>query len=64
MADETVLGETARDESLMRSLAMVFAFILVIVGMVNNLPNIPGLLDTVRSVPGLENLSRISKFSS
>ena len=48
----------------MGRLALVLAFILVAAGMANNLPNIPGLLDAVRSIPGLENLPRISKYSS
>lgn len=64
MADEAVLDVPDADTGFMRNLGMVFAFILVVVGMVNNLPNIPGLLETVRSIPGLENLPRISKFNS
>jgi TRAP transporter 4TM/12TM fusion protein len=64
MSKESVLGEPVLDNGFMHNLALVFAFILVVVGMVNNLPNIPGLLETVRSIPGLENVPRISKFSS
>ncbi len=64
MAEEPVLGEPVADTGFMRNLAMVLAFILVILGMVNNLPTIPGLLETVKSIPGLGNLPRISKFSS
>ena len=48
----------------MGRLALALAFILVVAGMANNLPNIPGLLETVRSIPGLEGLPRISKYSS
>ena len=48
----------------MGRLALALAFILVVVGMANNLPNIPGLLETVRSIPGLEGLPRLSKYSS
>ena len=48
----------------MGRLALALAFILVVAGMANNLPNIPGLLDAVRSIPGLEGLPRISKYSS
>ena len=48
----------------MRRLAFVLAFILVVMGMVNNLPNIPGLLQTVQLIPGLENIPRLSKYNS
>jgi TRAP transporter 4TM/12TM fusion protein len=47
-----------------RQLALGLAFLLVLMGMANNLPNIPGLLDTVRSIPGLADLPRINKYSS
>jgi TRAP transporter 4TM/12TM fusion protein len=47
-----------------RQLALGLAFLLVLLGMANNLPNIPGLLDTVRSIPGLADLPRINKYSS
>ena len=43
---------------------LVFAFVLVCMGMLNNLPNIPGLLSAVQSIPGLGGIPRISKFSS
>ena len=45
-------------------LAFFFAIVLVAMGLANNLPNIPGLLALVNSVPGLENLPRLSKYSS
>ena len=48
----------------MGRLALAFAFVLVVMGMANNLPNIPGLLEAVRSIPGLEGLPRLSKYSS
>ena len=48
----------------MGRLALALAFVLVVLGMANNLPNIPGLLDAVRAIPGLENLPRLSKYSS
>lgn len=48
----------------MGRLALALAFALVVMGMANNLPNIPGLLEAVRSIPGLENLPRLSKYSS
>lgn len=48
----------------MRRLALGLAFILVLMGMQNNLPNIPGLLGAVQSIPGLAELPRISKFNS
>ena len=48
----------------MQPLAFALAFILVLMGMANNLPNIPGLLDAVRSIPGLAELPRISKYNS
>jgi len=35
-----------------------------LLGMANNLPNIPGLLELVNSIPGLEGLPRLSKYNS
>lgn len=64
MAEEAALGQPEIEMDWMRRLALLFAFILVCMGMLNNLPNIPGLLETVKSVPGLGGLPRISKFSS
>ena len=46
-----------------RRLALFLGFILVIMGMANNLPNIPGLVETVRLIPGLEELPRLSKYN-
>ena len=60
MSEATV---EAKDDWMGR-LALALAFILVVTGMANNLPNIPGLLETVRSIPGLEGLPRLSKYSS
>ena len=48
----------------MGRLALALAFVLVVVGMANNLPNIPGLLEAVRSIPGLDGLPRLSKYNS
>ena len=48
----------------MRRLALGLAFILVCMGMANNLPNIPGLLGAVQSIPGLGELPRLSKYNS
>ena len=48
----------------MDRLAYSLAFILVLMGMANNLPNIPGLLEAIQSIPGLGDLPRISKFNS
>lgn len=45
-------------------LAFAFSLILVAMGLANNLPNIPGLLASVNSIPGLENLPRLSKYNS
>jgi TRAP-type uncharacterized transport system fused permease subunit len=45
-------------------LAFVLSLALVAIGMANNLPNIPGLLGLVNSIPGLGDLPRISKYSS
>jgi TRAP transporter 4TM/12TM fusion protein len=47
-----------------RRLALGMAFILVLMGMANNLPNIPGLLEAVQSIPGLAELPRLSKYNS
>ena len=54
----------AANGDLMGRLAMALAFVLVVMGMANNLPNIPGLLETVRLIPGLDGLPRLSKYSS
>jgi TRAP transporter 4TM/12TM fusion protein len=48
----------------LEKIAFWFALILVAIGMANNLPNIPGLLALVNSIPGLENLPRLSKYNS
>ena len=64
MGEEPASENQVTDAGSMRNLAMVFAFILVVVGLVNNLPTIPGLLETVKSIPGLGKIPRISKFSS
>lgn len=45
-------------------LAFAFSLILVAMGLANNLPNIPGLLPLVNSVPGLEDIPRLSKYNS
>ena len=45
-------------------LALGLAFILVVLGMANNLPSIPGLLELVQAIPGLEGVPRLSKYSS
>lgn len=41
---------------------IVLGLFLVIVGMANNLPNIPGLLEFVQSIPGLGWVPRLSKY--
>jgi len=46
-----------------RRLALFLGFILVVMGMANNLPNIPGLVETIRLIPGLEELPRLSKYN-
>ena len=45
-------------------IALGLAFILVVLGMANNLPSIPGLLELVQTIPGLEGVPRLSKYSS
>jgi len=45
-------------------IGLYFAFALVCLGLLNNLPNIPGLLPAIQSIPGLADIPRISKFSS
>ena len=47
----------------MRRLALFLGFILVVMGMANNLPNIPGLVEAVRLIPGLSDLPRLSKYN-
>ena len=44
-------------------IALVLGFILVVMGMANNLPNVPGLVELVRLIPGLEDLPRLSKYN-
>ncbi|MEE2969572.1 MAG: TRAP transporter fused permease subunit [Pseudomonadota bacterium] len=57
-------AQTRQYHDWMRRLALGFAFILVMMGMANNMPNFPGLLEAVRSIPGLEELPRLSKYNS
>lgn len=64
MSEVQALNPKKETDDWMRRLALVLAFILVVMGMVNNLPNIPGLLELVQSIPGLSDLPRISKFNS
>ena len=42
--------------------ALVLGFILVVMGLANNLPNIPGLLELVNTIPGLGGIPRLSKY--
>jgi len=56
--------QVQEQDSWMRRLTYGLAFILVLMGMANNLPNIPGLLEAVRSIPGLADLPRLSKYNS
>lgn len=60
------MAESSTDTALdwRRRVAILLAFILVVMGMVNNLPNIPGLLELVQAIPGLEELPRLSKYNS
>jgi hypothetical protein len=41
---------------------LFLSFVLVALGMMNNLPNIPNLLELVQSMPGLHWVPRLSKF--
>ena len=45
-------------------LSLGLAFVLVVLGMANNLPSIPGLLELIQAIPGLEGIPRLSKYSS
>jgi len=47
-----------------RNVAMVLAFILVVCGMANNFPNVPGLLEVIQFIPGLGDIPRYSKYNS
>ncbi len=47
----------------MKFTALVLGFILVVMGMANNLPNVPGLVELVRLIPGLEGMPRLSKYN-
>ena len=47
----------------MKFTAVVLGFIVVVMGMANNLPNVPGLAELVRLIPGLEGLPRLSKYN-
>jgi TRAP transporter 4TM/12TM fusion protein len=53
-----------KQQDWMQRLALILAFILVLMGMANNLPNIPGLLESVQLIPGLAELPRLSKYNS
>lgn len=53
----------ASNPDAMKRIALVFGFVLVIMGMANNLPNIPGLVELVRLMPGLDGLPRLSKYN-
>ena len=57
-------SQTHENFGWMQPAAFALAFVLVLMGMANNLPNIPGLLDAIRSIPGLAELPRISKYNS
>lgn len=48
----------------MKRIALLLGFVLVLMGMANNLPNIPGLVELVRLFPGLEGLPRLSKYNN
>ena len=48
----------------MTRLALGLAFFVVLFGMANNLPNVPGLLEAVQSIPGLGWLPRLSKYDT
>ena len=43
--------------------ALVLGFVLVVMGLANNLPNIPGLIELVQMTPGLGGLPRLSKYN-
>ena len=53
----------AKNNDLFKRLSLVLGFILVVIGMVNNLPTIPGLLEAIQLIPGLEGLPRLSKYN-
>ena len=53
----------AKNSDLFKRLSLVLGFILVVIGMVNNLPTIPGLLEAIQLIPGLEGLPRLSKYN-
>ena len=63
---ETGTGEsrTGATDHWTGRLALALGFVLVALGMANNLPSIPGLLGLVQAVPGLEGIPRLSKYSS
>ncbi|MDC0196312.1 TRAP transporter fused permease subunit [Gammaproteobacteria bacterium] len=56
--------ETAARQDWAHRLALGLGLILVIIGMINNLPTVPGLLELVQMVPGLGDVQRISKFDA
>ena len=53
----------AKNSDLFKRLSLVLGFLLVVIGMVNNLPTIPGLLEAIQSIPGLGGLPRLSKYN-
>ena len=57
-------ADITKQHDWMQRLALFLAFVLVMMGMANNLPNIPGLLESVQMIPGLAELPRLSKYNS
>jgi len=57
-------GQTPEQQHWAQRLALALGLILVVIGMVNNLPTVPGLLELVQLVPGLGDVQRISKFDA
>ena len=51
------------EPNFVKQITLFLGFILVVMGMANNLPNVPGLVEAVRFIPGLEELPRLSKYN-
>ena len=64
MSDGAGGTEVQAPKDWMHRVGLFFAFVLVCMGMLNNLPTIPGLLPSIQAIPGLGGLPRISKFNS
>ena len=58
MSGNQIVGKNIYEQS-----ALVMGFILIVLGMANNLPTVPGLLEFFKLIPGLGGVNRLSKYN-